>query len=215
MEERRTERPDHDRASTEHPTEHPTERRATVGEAAGYLGITAEAVRSRIKRGTLKSMKEGASVYVLLERPAERLTGQSTKKADDWTGPESKNDRTTTEQGRTGARTPPEPDPTNDRAELVDSLQDQVEYLRDQLGEEREARRRADMLLARLAEANASMAGQIREITAPDQGLQEPESVVEASGGAEPRSDTVGLQTSAQEPSETARRPWWLRWLGG
>lgn len=203
MREGRTERPDHDWAVTEHPTE----RRATVGEAAGYLGITAEAVRSRIKRGTLKSTKEGATVYVLFDI-----------EADDWTGPESKSDRTTTKHDRSDAQTSPEHDQTGDRAELVDSLRDQVEYLRDQLGEEREARRRADMLLARLAEANASMAGQIRELTAPDQGPHEPESVVEPSGGAEPRSGTVGPQTSAQEteePEETARRPWWLRWLGG
>lgn len=188
MGEGRTERPDHDRAATEHPTE----RRATVGEAAGYLGITAEAVRSRIKRGTLRSTKEGATVYVLLD-----------VEAGDWTGPGSKSDRTT-----------PEHDQAGDRAELVDSLRDQVEYLRDQLGEEREARRRADMLLARLAEANASMAGQIRELTAPDQGLQEPESVVEASEGTEPRSDTVRPQTGVQEPEET-RRPWWRRVFGG
>ncbi len=49
-----------------------------------------------------------------------------------------------------------------------------------------------------------------------------PESASEAPEGAEPRSGTVGPQTSAQEsegteepPPETARRPWWLRWLGG
>lgn len=180
-----------------------------MGEAAGLLGITAEAVRSRIKRGTLKISKEGGTVYVLLEGSGTHGS-QST-------------DRTATEHDGTDAQTSPEHDQTSDRAELVDVLRDQVEYLREQLGEEREARRRADMLLARLAEANASMAGQIRELTAPKEPLDEPEAVAEASEGASPRSDTAGPQTGAQgrstiverPPEETARRPWWLRILGG
>ncbi len=178
----------HDRAAPE-PTEHPTGR-ATVGEAAGILRITAEAVRSRIKRGTLESTKEGGTVYVLLE------------------GRHDHAGRTAAEHDRTNAQTAPEPDQTGDRAELVDVLRDQVEYLREQLGEEREARRRADMLLARLAEANASMAGQIRELTAPEGGPGVPQSGAEASEGASPRSDRAGPQTSGW-------RPWWIRWFGG
>ena len=43
-----------------------TGRRYTVAEAARLLDTTAEAIRSRIKRGTLQSVKEGATVYVLL-----------------------------------------------------------------------------------------------------------------------------------------------------
>jgi len=45
----------------------PPGRKLSVSEAAAALGISAEAVRSRVKRGTLQSVKEGASVYVLLE----------------------------------------------------------------------------------------------------------------------------------------------------
>src|SRR5687768_1507843 len=53
-------------------TEHGDERRrVTVSEAADILGITAEAVRTRIKRGRLDSVKDppkpGGTVYVLLE----------------------------------------------------------------------------------------------------------------------------------------------------
>lgn len=51
---------DVDRATTER-------RRATVPEAAKLLGISVEAVRSRIKRGTLESVKEGGRTYVLLD----------------------------------------------------------------------------------------------------------------------------------------------------
>jgi hypothetical protein len=53
-------RTDVDRAATER-------RRATVPEAAQLLGISVEAVRSRIKRGTLESVKEGGRTYVLLD----------------------------------------------------------------------------------------------------------------------------------------------------
>src|SRR5215218_2021148 len=53
-------RTDGDRATTER-------RRATVLEAAELLGISVEAVRSRIKRGTLESVKEGGRTYALLD----------------------------------------------------------------------------------------------------------------------------------------------------
>jgi excisionase family DNA binding protein len=43
-----------------------TERRVTVSEAAQVLGISPEAVRMRIKRGTLRSMRRAGRVYVLL-----------------------------------------------------------------------------------------------------------------------------------------------------
>jgi excisionase family DNA binding protein len=49
-----------DRAATER-------RRATVPEAAELLGISVEAVRSRIKRGTLESAKDSGRTYVLLD----------------------------------------------------------------------------------------------------------------------------------------------------
>src|SRR5215211_768364 len=49
-----------DRATTER-------RRATVPEAAQHLGISVEAVRSRIKRGTLERAKVGGRTWVLLD----------------------------------------------------------------------------------------------------------------------------------------------------
>ncbi len=51
-----------------------TNQRVTVLEAAELLGITAEAVRMRIKRGTLRSERQAGRVFVLLgpDRPTER-----------------------------------------------------------------------------------------------------------------------------------------------
>jgi hypothetical protein len=46
----------------------------TVPEAARALGISPEAVRNRLSRGTLKSVKESGTVYVLLETDRTRHT---------------------------------------------------------------------------------------------------------------------------------------------
>jgi hypothetical protein len=48
--------------------------RLTVPQAARQLGISPEAVRNRLSRGTLKSVKESGTVYVLLETNRTRHT---------------------------------------------------------------------------------------------------------------------------------------------
>jgi DNA-binding Lrp family transcriptional regulator len=165
----------------------PPGRKLSVSEAAGELGISAEAVRSRIKRRTLRSIKEGPTVYVLL--------------TTDQTRPDR--DQTTPEQGRASAQ-------TSDQSERLEDLREQVVYLRRQLDEEREARRRADTILVQLPAANAEQARTIRAIEAPasDEPAEAPETVEEAPEGAEPRSATVSTQ-------EAAQRPWWRRMFGG
>jgi hypothetical protein len=54
----------------------PYRRRVPVREAAEALGITAEAVRMRIKRGTLRSERQAGRVFVLLgsDQPTEHTT---------------------------------------------------------------------------------------------------------------------------------------------
>ncbi len=103
------------------------------------------------------------------------------------------------------------------RDELVDEIRDQVTHLREQLAEEREARRRADTIIMELSRANAALAARVPELEASSIGdtPQATETAREASEGASPRSGTVGVQEDAQEPKETARRPWWRRLFGG
>ncbi len=107
-----------------------TGQRVTVREAADELGITVEAVRNRIKRGTLSSEKESGTVYVLLDRDHVRA------------------DQPGAGRDRTRDQTQPDERP----AELVEELRDRIAYLERQVEEEREARRRADTLMARLME---------------------------------------------------------------
>jgi hypothetical protein len=128
------------------------QRRVTVAEAAEILGLTVEAVRGRIKRGKLAHAKEDGTVYVLLDA-----------------------DQSAT--GRTGQQ--PGDDQPSDRlaaqTELIQELRGQVAFMREQLAEEREARRRADTILAQLSQANADQARTIRAIEgAPDMGSEPP-----------------------------------------
>jgi excisionase family DNA binding protein len=52
---------------TERSSQRRNARRVTVGEAAALLGISKEAVRMRIRRGTLRSEKTDDRVYVWLD----------------------------------------------------------------------------------------------------------------------------------------------------
>jgi hypothetical protein len=64
-----------------------TKRRTTVAEAAELLGISAEAVRGRIRRGTLPVEREDGSVYVLIDATAyDRTTDDQTRTTDDRPG---------------------------------------------------------------------------------------------------------------------------------
>jgi hypothetical protein len=149
--------------------------RLTVAQAAAALSITEGAVRSRIKRGTLATAKEGGNVFVLL--------GDGTSQAN---------------------QTPSDNVPS-DQLQLIEALQDQIRYLREQLDAEREARteeqRRHDTIVAQLT-------SKIPAIEAPQEPTDSPETVDEAPESAEHWSATGGAQ-------EGPRRPWWRRVFGG
>jgi hypothetical protein len=166
------------------------QRRVTVAEAAEVLGLTVEAVRGRIKRGKLAHAKEGGTVYVILD------TDQSTTR---HTGQQPGDDQ------------PSDRSPA--QAELIEALREQVVYMREQLAEEREARRRADTILAQLSQANAEQARTIRALEAPtDTGSEppgDPQAPAEEPEGIEERPFTE----EAQEAPE--RRSWWRRMFGG
>jgi hypothetical protein len=161
-----------------------------VGEASRELGISSDAVRKRIARGSLESSKQNGSVLVWLD--------------EGWT-----------EAGR---------EAQVDSGPVVEDLREQVHYLRSILNEEREARRRADMIIAQLTQANAALAAKVPELEAPHEARGAPESDGAEPKGAEPRSSTGAPQESAERPPDTAEwpvrggsltRPWWRRVFGG
>jgi excisionase family DNA binding protein len=100
--------------------------RVTVAEAAQLLGLSAEAVRSRVQRGTLKSIKVGNTVYVLLDEPAQ-------------TRPNTDEDT---------AQMPP----NGDLTEFIASMQDQIDTLKRELEDRKEEARRKDAILMTLAQ---------------------------------------------------------------
>jgi hypothetical protein len=145
----------------------------TVPEAAEALAISADAVRSRIKRGTLPTVREGGRVFVVVD-------GKITD--------------------RPNAQAQPTKRPSEDR--LYEEMQERIRYLERQVEEEREARRRADTLLARLMD-------RMPELEAPQETADAAETVEQDQPEeAGPRPDAPGPQEGAQ------RRPWWRRVFG-
>jgi hypothetical protein len=95
-----------------------TSRRYTVTEAAEILGITVEAVRGRIKRGTIEYERTDEGVFVWID----------------------------TDRPPTSSR--PDEDRLDDRERLVEALREQVADLRAQLAAERDANSENRRLLA-------------------------------------------------------------------
>ncbi len=125
----RTEDPTLDPTGYEHRT-----NRVTVADAAQLLGLSAEAVRMRIKRGTLASEKVGGTVYVLLE-----------------------SDPTPTTHDQTSDQTTDQTDVlTADQTAFVNALQAEVQFLREELQRREEVHaeenRRKDTIIAQLTQ---------------------------------------------------------------
>ena len=189
----------------EMPTEHPTQR-VTVAEAARLLGTSAEAVRMRVKRGSLMSTKIKNTVYVLLSPEQIRLNQDQTRGG----GGSAANQ--TSEQTR---------NQTNDRTVLLESLRSQVEFLQEELSRREEVHveenRRKDTIIAQLTQ-------RIPELEPPKEATQEPrEGHVTASESptASLREWPLGHEgetygTSAQEAEDSLQRrsSWWRKFFG-
>ena len=144
-----------------------------VGHAAHELGISTDAVRKRIARGSLRSDREDGHVRVWL-------------------------DDSGTEAGR---------EAQVESGALVEVLQDHISDLRVQLEAEREARRRADTIIAQLTQANAALAAKVPELEAAESREETAEDTAEEPERAEPHSATV----ESQEPVQGS---WWRRVFG-
>ena len=161
----------------------------TVTEAARILGITEGAVRKRVERGKLASQHtRDGRLLVYLDR-----------------------DTTATDTTRDRPRQSRDTSEGDDR--YIRSLEEQVQYLRAQLEQEREARteerRRQDTVIAQLSRANEEQARTIRELEAPasPEARESSQTVEEKTERAEPRPATGGAQEGVQ-------RPWWRRVFG-
>ena len=160
--------------------------RVTIQEAARRLGIKEDAIRKRIQRGSMRHDKaKDGRVYVWVDTTQDATQDEPDKSRDEY--------RDTTQDDR------------------IEDLQEQIAYLRRQLDEEREARRRADVILGQLSQANAEQARTIRAIEAPasEEPSEAAKTVDEEPERAEPRPATGEAQEGAQ------RRSWWRRVFRG
>jgi hypothetical protein len=184
-----------DRTSTE---QGPDRRRVTVAEASEILGITAEAVRTRIKRGKLDSVKEPpnrtGTVYVLLEADQTRPNTDPTLQGQDQTSDQTRPDE-----------------------RLVEALREQVAYLqgviatRDRELEQRaEEIRRRDAALEREQQLAAIFADRLRELEAPA-----PSEERESPQPAKADPERTEPRPATGEAQERVQRPWWRRVFGG
>jgi hypothetical protein len=153
------------------------DERLTVAAAAERLGITKEAVRKRIHRGTLRSDR-GSDGTVMVYVPASETPSSTTVSPD--------------------------------RELLYVEMRERIAYLERQVEEEREARRRADTLLARLMDRMPKLEAPPGEPTPSQEASGGPQS---AGSGSSIREEALPAGEEAQEGTE--RVPWWRREFGG
>ena len=148
-----------------------TRHRLNAQEAAEVLGISVDALRMRARRGTLDSEHENGRLYVWLDADETSVHPQAQAEAL-----------------------------LREKDERIAELREQTHHFREILAEERDARRRADTIIAQLTQANAALAARVPELEAPTSGATDergaPETVEAEPEGAEPRS-------------------WWQRMFGG
>jgi hypothetical protein len=150
-------------------------QRVTVAQAAEILGVTVEAIRGRIKRGTLEHERHSGTVYVLLD------ADQSTNR----TRPD--NDQTTDRVQSDSAAL------ISAKDETIATLREQIEDLRRERDEWKE---QARMVLS------AAMERFPPQREAPPEARESPETVEEEQGrGRQPQPATGGVQEGVQRRS--------------
>jgi len=184
----------HPASSGEYGTGQSAPNRVSVYEAAEVLGVTVDAIRKRVQRGTIPHRKdETGRVWVLLEA-AKSMQETPTSTVRDETEDVPDKDQDTYR--------------TEGRSSLVESLEDQIGYLRGVIetrDKELEARteelRRKDHIIAALTERIPEL-----EPPTPSEPRDAPETAAEGEGGGDAPSE-------AQKSS--GRRSWLYRFFFG
>ena len=154
-------------------SEHSTDRRVTVVEAATILSITPDAVRSRLRRGTLrKDRGPDGEVLVVLD-------------------------------GDASATHRPSDQPT---VALVEALEEQITYLREQAALWQEEARRKDHLLAAALERTPAL----------EEEPSEPREERAMDSEEEPYSTHAPPmpETPVSDAQHKRKVPWWRAFFG-
>lgn len=115
------------------------ERTVTIGEAAGILGVSTEALRKRIKRGTIKAQKNGGGQWLVVLDGAE---------AQESTNDGSNGGVQTANGGVHDVTT----DILKPSGPVEDALRDEVTFLRDEISFLRQEVARLDTIIITLTQ---------------------------------------------------------------
>ncbi len=188
-------RPDMQPGADQSPTRHtPNRRLLTVHEAATALDLTVEAVRSRIKRGTLaKEKSQDGTVYVVLDSvdrpdPARQGADQS-RQGDDQAG-----------------------DQSTAQALLIERLENEIEYLRQEVEDwKEESHQKVDYLQRELEVRNEELRRKDTIIMSLTQRIPELEPARDIP--SEPRESAVTASGNEENPvhPEPEKPSWWRR----
>jgi excisionase family DNA binding protein len=158
--------------------------KTTVDEAARILGIKEESVRKRVRRGTMRFEKcVDGRLYVYLDN-TEAVRDGNRDVAEQWYGYRSR------DESGSGAR------------EVLEAKNETIRILKLQLEEEREARKRADTIIAQLTRLNVALTARLPGVEGPPAGLLHVDVGASATAEGEPMAAESGP-------------PWWRRRLGG
>jgi hypothetical protein len=174
------------------PTDTPRHtERYTVPEAARELRISPEAVRNRLSRGTLDSVKEHGRVYVLLDADRSHHIDDRSHHTDDMPNGSS-SDRSHHTDGMPN-------DVSNDLDSVMSAKDETIRVLTEQLDAERAANRENRRLLAAALE-------RIPAIEAPQ----------DTRGASDTVSEGAVRGDVSSDPREPERRHsgWWRRFFG-
>ncbi len=159
--------------------------RVTVPEAAHILGIKEESVRKRVSRGTLRSEKDATGRLLVWVDGTQTVRDESVDQS------------------------------VTDRDGLLESKDETISILRDQLRLRAEEIQRRDVIISQLTQATSNLTDRLRELEAPadapepsqtgEDGAQEPEKVA-------PMPAPAQADTGAQNGSQ--RVGWWRRMFG-
>lgn len=170
----------------------PSRQRVSVDEAARVLGLSVDAVRKRVQRGTIEHEKDQAGrVRIVLDSPANTSTLQD--ESPDTTGqPEAVIEA---------------------KDETIEELRERVRSLERQLDARQEEIRRRDILLANLVERVPQL-----EAPASPEAQESPESPgpgpTPSEAPTEAHAATEGAERGESQGG-AERRSWWRRVFGG
>lgn len=184
------------RVTSDQPTsDQPPDQPLSLDAAADQLGVTREAVRLRIRRGTLRGEKRPDGWVVWLDEPAGEAVGRS---------------RPTTDRPATD-----QPTDRPGRAERERELLDRIAWLETRIERAEDERSELRRMLFLEQQTVATLRAQLPPPAPPAESEEERGVVPAASGEGRTKAeqpdgdDRLGLHAMAHELER--RRPWW--WL--